>query len=151
MAQRTQGASSVPLPESSATDAEEAAALVSLLENRGEKQAVLQVAGETPLVLPARVSELLLRAAREVARGRAVQVLGVNRELTTQQGAEILNVSRPFLIGLLEKGEIPHHKVGSHRRIPLGPLLDYRRRRDALRRNAIKQMAREAQESGLYV
>ena len=77
-------------------------------------------------------------------------MVGIETELTTQQAADILNVSRPYLITLLERGDIPFHKVGSHRRVHLDAPLEYKSRRDKTRRSAIRQMAQEAQTIGLY-
>lgn len=100
--------------------------------------------------LPNSVFEVLVRVVHEMARGNAVRVLPVHAELTTQQAAEILGVSRPYLVGLLEEGEVPFRKVGSHRRVRLDDLLVYKNTRDRRRRNALDDLATESQELGLY-
>lgn len=100
--------------------------------------------------LPQSVRTLLSRIVHELARGNAVTIVPVQAELTTQQAADLLNVSRPFLVKLLESNEIPYHFVGSHRRIPFNDLMDYRRKRSEARRVSLKEMAREAQEMGTY-
>jgi excisionase family DNA binding protein len=92
----------------------------------------------------------LIEILQQTSGGNAVSVVPVRRELTTQAAAEILNVSRPFLISLVEKGEIPARMVGSHRRIPLLPLLEYKRKTAAIREEALDQLAAEAQELKLY-
>ncbi len=103
-----------------------------------------------PIALPASVVKLLTRAVHALAQGNAVAVTPIEADLTTQQAAELLNVSRPFLIKLLEDGEIPYYNVGSHRRVPYRELLEYRDRRGRVRRRVLAEMAREAQELGLY-
>lgn len=100
--------------------------------------------------LPHSVFEVLARVVHEMARGNAVRVMPVHAELTTQQAAELLSVSRPFLVRLLEKGDIPFSKVGSHRRVRLDDLLVYKDRRDRERRRALDELASESQELGLY-
>jgi excisionase family DNA binding protein len=100
--------------------------------------------------LPESLYAVLVRAAQELRRGRGVSILPVGMELTTQQAADLVNVSRPFLIRLLEAGQIPYHRVGTHRRIRLDDLLAYRRRRSEERREMLVGMAAEAQELGIY-
>jgi len=70
--------------------------------------------------------------------------------LTTQQAADLLSVSRPYLIKLLENGQIPYHHVGSHRRIRMGDLLDYKGSRDCLRKEHLNAMVRVSESLGLY-
>jgi excisionase family DNA binding protein len=96
--------------------------------------------------LPPRVVNLLVELLRQTASGNAVSVLPVRKEVTTQDAAELLNVSRPFVIGLLQKGEIPFRMVGSHRRIPLTALLAYKHKTDAARDEALDFLAAQAQE-----
>jgi excisionase family DNA binding protein len=71
-------------------------------------------------------------------------------ELTTQEAADLLNVSRPFLIGLLENSQLPHHKVGTHRRVRFADLITYKRRRDAESEEALRELAVLSQEMKLY-
>lgn len=85
----------------------------------------------------------------ELAKGNAVTVVPVRAELTTQQAANILNVSRSYLIGLLEKGKIPYRMVGNRRKIPLLDLLDYKGRVYADRRKIALKLTEEAQRIGL--
>jgi excisionase family DNA binding protein len=100
--------------------------------------------------LPASVREALARSVHALARGKAVEVVAIDMELTTQQAADLLNVSRPFLIKLLDAGEIPFYLVGRNRRIRFDDVMAYRRRRSRDRQAALIEMARDAQETGLY-
>jgi|SRR5215204_4325844 excisionase family DNA binding protein len=100
--------------------------------------------------LPHSVYKVLKRVIHDMAQGIPVTVLPVHSELTTQEAADILNVSRPFLIGLLRKDEIPYRMVGTHRRIRLDDLLVYKARRDAERRQLLDEIAADSQELGLY-
>jgi excisionase family DNA binding protein len=102
------------------------------------------------LDIPESVYALLVRIVSEMDQGNGVTVLPVHAELTTQQAAGLLNVSRPYLVRLLQEGEIPFHAVGRHRRIYVKDLLEYKDRRDTRRRHLLKKMTREAQEAGLY-
>jgi excisionase family DNA binding protein len=100
--------------------------------------------------LPPLALKLLIEILRQTAAGNAVSILPLRKEVTTREAAEILNVSRPFVIGLLEKREIPFRKVGTHRRIPLAALLEYKCKTDAIRDEALDFLAAQAQELKLY-
>lgn len=102
------------------------------------------------VAIPPPVHELFLVILNNLQAGRAVSIVPEHQQLTTQRAANILGVSRVFLVGILESGEIPFHMVGSHRRIYLSDLLDYKRRRDAARHAAIDDMARAEMEAGTY-
>jgi excisionase family DNA binding protein len=93
---------------------------------------------------------VLKEALRNIALGQAVAGVSPNRQLTTQRAADLLGVSRPHLVKLLELGQLPYHKTGSHRRIYLNDLLAYQKRRDAGRRRSLSRLAREAFDAGLY-
>jgi excisionase family DNA binding protein len=79
-----------------------------------------------------------------------VQIIPKEVELSTQQAANMLNVSRPYLIGLLESGKIPFRRVGRHRRIKFADLMDYKRQDDLVRRAAADDLAELSEELGLY-
>ena len=96
--------------------------------------------------LPPSVAALLLEILEDMAAGSAVAVLRRDAELTTQQAADYLNVSRPFLIGLLEAGDVPFRKVGTHRRVRFEDLRRYKHATDAARRGALDELAADAQE-----
>lgn len=93
------------------------------------------------IVLAPALSRLLMELLRHVGRGDAVTIVPVNQMLTTQQAADILNVSRPFLVSLLEKGDIDFTTVGRHRRIKAEHLFVYKRAREARRADALGKLA----------
>lgn len=93
------------------------------------------------ITLAPALSSLLMEVLRLVGQGDAVTIVPVSQMLTTQQAADILNVSRPFLISLLDKGKIQHTKVGRHRRIKAEHLFDYKQGRDERRSDALAELA----------
>lgn len=102
-----------------------------------------------PIELPDEVAKLLGRILTEFANGNSVSVVSVHAELTTQEAAGFLNVSRPHLIGLLEAGKIPFRTVGTHRRVRLSDLLRYQSIETAKQKKALDELAAEAQKLGL--
>lgn len=102
-----------------------------------------------PSPLPPAVAALVMRLLEHVAAGEAVALLPLDQELTTQEAADLLAVSRPFLVGRLDAGEIPFRKVGAHRRVRVRDLVEYRRRMDVASAEALDELAAEAQRLGL--
>ena len=103
----------------------------------------------TTLDLPPVVTRLLMDILKETAAGNAVTLVPVNAEVTTQQAADLLNVSRPFLIGLIENGALPARLVGKHRRLPLAEVLAHKANHFAKRSRALDDLAAYDQEIGL--
>jgi excisionase family DNA binding protein len=101
---------------------------------------------EEVMTIPVSAFRLLADILTQMARGNAVTLIPINAELTTQQAADILNVSRPFLIKLIEDGQIPYRKVGTHRRIRFEDLMVYKRDIDNKRRAVLADLVSEAQE-----
>ena len=102
--------------------------------------------GNEPITIPASALRLLKNILAEMAEGNAVAVMPVDSELTTQQAAKLLNVSRPFLIDLLEKGLIPYHMVDSHRRMTYADVMAYKRDIDTKRLAVLAELVAQAQE-----
>ena len=99
--------------------------------------------------VPREAFELFLEILGQMANGNAVTIVPVHAELTTQQAADLLNVSRPFLVGLLEEGKLPSRKVGSHRRVKAADLIAYQQRDEAERKKVLDELTGEAEKHGL--
>jgi excisionase family DNA binding protein len=102
------------------------------------------------LNLPHSIYGLLKDIVRNMQRGKSILVIPEDEELTTQTAANMLGVSRPHVVKLLESGKIPFHKTGSHRRLLLKDVLAYSKQRDAERKTILNKLAKEAFDSGLY-
>jgi len=105
----------------------------------------LSVGGKN-ILLPASLLDFLISLLTETAKGNAVTLVPINAELTTQQAADFLNVSRPYLIKLIEEGKIQHRKVGTHRRVLFGHLQAYKQAEAARSAAAMDELAKQAQE-----
>ena len=100
--------------------------------------------------LPGVVASLLDEILKNLQAGKAVSIVSEHQQLTSQRAANILGVSRPFMVRLLEEGRLEFHMVGSHRRVYLQDLLTYKKRRDEARHDAIVRMARMEMDAGTY-
>jgi excisionase family DNA binding protein len=100
-----------------------------------------------PVEIPLAALEMLRHILGEMAKGNTVTLTPVTAELTTYQAADLLNVSRPYLIKKLEAGELPYRKVGTHRRIKLLDLIEYKERSNSRRDTALEELVRMTQES----
>ncbi|WP_262967245.1 helix-turn-helix domain-containing protein, partial [Methylobacter psychrophilus] len=101
------------------------------------------------LMLPGYAINLLLTMLTEMSKGNAITVMPIHAELSTQETAELLNVSRPHLVYLLEQGKIPFRKVGTHRRVLAKDVFEYKQRIDEARLKALDDLAAQAQELGM--
>ena len=107
----------------------------------------IEVSGEKEHVkIPVSAFKFLNTILEHMAQGKAISIIPSDAEVTTQQAAEMLNVSRPHVVKLLEEGELPFHKVGTHRRIKLKDLEKYRAKMEKEREEALTELAKQAQE-----
>lgn len=110
---------------------------------------VMDADHEEPIELPAGAVTLLLDILGAMASGQGVTIIPEDAELTTVQAADILHVSRPFLIKLLDEGKIPYRKVGKHRRIRGEDVMNYKRAIDQEREEVLDQLVTDAQEQNM--
>lgn len=101
----------------------------------------LDANARTEVILAPALARSFMDLLRHVGSGRSVTIVPTEEELTTQRAANLLNVSRPHLIKLLERGDIPYTTVGRHRRVRADDLFDYKKRRDAERTRALSDLA----------
>jgi len=108
----------------------------------------VEIGENDALVVPRPAVVMLAQVLQLLAAGQGVQVMPDRAMLTTQQAADAINVSRPYLIGLLERGEIPFEMVGTHRRVAFADLLEYKRKDDQQRREALEELTALGEELG---
>jgi excisionase family DNA binding protein len=104
----------------------------------------------TEVRVPEGVADMVQAAIVELSEGHTVRLVREDEELTTQQAADLLNVSRPHVTKLLTRGDIPHHRVGAHRRVYRSDVEAYQQAQRARARKALREMAGQAEELGLY-
>ena len=146
-----------PLELPTGTKGERAAALAStrvlapLLKHRSAVRLRVEGGDDSDVVeVPRPLLKPILGLMMQFADGNPVRMIPLNAELTTQEAADLLNVSRPHLVRLLERGDIPHRLVGTHRRVRFSDVVDYRRRQEAKRRGALDELVSLSQKMGLY-
>ena len=122
--------------------------VAAVLARRNDVQ-LIDASGER-IPLPDTLVAHLARLVNLLAGGREVSLRPDGKALTTRAAADYLGVSRQHLVGLVDRGELPHHRVGSHRRIAMADLLAFAERRDVARRAALDRLASEVERHGLH-
>ncbi|MBT2988025.1 MAG: helix-turn-helix domain-containing protein [Candidatus Thiodiazotropha sp. (ex Ctena orbiculata)] len=126
--------------------AAESSRLIAACVGEGETAELRLIDGEIDIKIPISAIHMLRDILNQMAQGNAVSLVPVHAELTTQQAADILNVSRPYLVKLLESGKIAFHKVGRHRRILFQDIMDYMAQRDSESLDLVNELSKEAQD-----
>ena len=125
--------------------------LAQIPDGEADVQISIQSGGQSGEMIPISPEHfrLLAHIVGELARGHGISLVPMDAELTTNEAARQLKVSRPFLVGLLEKGEIPYRRVGTHRRIRFRDLCAYKQENDRKRLEALEELSALDQEYGL--
>ena len=130
------------------------AALAPMLLENGQSEAHLRFVGKGPqvsdIVLPPSAVRILLSALQEMAKGHSVTLLPVDTEITTQQAAELMRISRPSLIKMLDEKKLPYRKVGAHRRVRYDDVVHYLETERARRKKVMEELVAETESLGLY-
>jgi excisionase family DNA binding protein len=136
-----------PTPEEAAF-ARDSSERINRFMAKGGAEVKLVVEGGTleGVALPPSAVRILIEGLSAIGKGNAVRLVPQHAELTTQEAADLLNLSRPYVVRLLDESKIPSHKVGTHRRVRLDDVLAYKQESDADRLDALKMLVAEAQE-----
>lgn len=124
-------------------------ALAAVLDGKKKASVRLVVDGSGEVVVPRAVFEIFVAALDGLVGGQSMTLVPGDKEMTTQEAADYLDVSRPYFVQLLESGQIPFRKVGSHRRVRFGDVFKYRQVDDRKRAKVAAALTREAEELGL--
>lgn len=124
--------------------------LKKLIGKAENKELQISTSNGESIVIPNSVTDIFRTVINVIAQGKGISLIPVAEEVTTSQGAEILNISRPYLMRLIENGELPYHQVGTHKRINLQDLLEYKNIRDKKRKKGLQKLTKLSQELGLY-
>ena len=141
-----------PMPEEVVLARESGRALSACLQLCSETQQIEifdDKGPADPVRIPISALRLLVDVLTKIGEGNAVSIIPVHAELTTQEAADVLNVSRPHLIKLLENKKIPFHRTGTHRRVRYQDLIAYKERIDAERSRTLNALTEQAQELGM--
>ncbi len=134
----------------SVRNAEQAlSALSPLMKRKGRFLRIRPEKDGEPIQLPREVFDIFIAVLRQMADGNSVALVPLNATLTTQEAADILEVSRPHFIALLESGRIPYRKVGSHRRVLLTDVVAFLHSEEQAQKRKLDELTSEAQKHGL--
>lgn len=136
---------SPPSDEDRQIAAESSRQLAALI-GRGDKAQIRIIDGDEDITVPVSAMRMLVDILAHMADGEAMALISQYAELTTQQAADFLNVSRPFFVKLLEEGKLEFHKVGSHRRVYFRDLVEYKEQSMDERRKILDKLAKQGQE-----
>lgn len=124
--------------------------LLAACIGRGATARLRVIDGDGEIEVPVSALRMLVDILANMAEGNAISLVPIHAELTTQQTADFLNVSRPYVVGLLERGDLPHHKVGTHRRVRFSDLMAYQQAHLAKSKARLAELAKLDQELGLH-
>ncbi len=137
---------STPPSEEDRRIAAESSRQLAALIGKGDKAQLRLIEGDEVITVPVSAMRMLVDILAHMAEGEAVTIIPQDAELTTQQAADFLNVSRPFFVKILEEGKLDFHKVGTHRRVYFHDLIAYKEQSMGERQKALEELAKQAQE-----
>lgn len=138
-----------PPTDQEARLARESSRMLAACIGQGDTARLKVINGDEEIVVPINALRMLVDILANMAEGKAISILPINAELTTQQVADFLGVSRPYVVGLIERNELPHHKVGTHRRVRFQDLLDYQKARLEHSHAALDELTTLSQSLGM--
>jgi excisionase family DNA binding protein len=141
---------SVLSPEMLRAAQENSEILKQYLQDHGSARLKLGGADDKEITLPDSILRLVYEAMVCAATGKKLRLVEEDEEVSPEKAAEFLQVSRPYLVKLLDSGEIPFHHVGTHRRVTMSDLIEYKQQRKIKGKEALRKMVEVTEEMGLY-